>query len=194
MRKASEKEIIQRFINKHADKYDYSLITYINDHTKVKIICPIVDHGVECRKSINDNNILEVRCHKCNEWYHPTMKSVSHKIQALKGKDVGENNLYCSDDYKHTYRKSSGNITKPNKYNYNQVQFRQIILNEYGTTYERCGKEDVTVDVHHIIPLASCDIDILLWDNGMVVCKNCHHSKIHKNECNSNQLNRDIEC
>ena len=36
-------EFIQESILKHGNNYDYSLVNYINDKTKVKIICPI--HG-----------------------------------------------------------------------------------------------------------------------------------------------------
>lgn len=37
-------EIIERSKKIHGDKYDYSLVNYINSHTKIKLICPI--HGV----------------------------------------------------------------------------------------------------------------------------------------------------
>jgi hypothetical protein len=35
---------VERSIKKHDGKYDYSLIKYINNYTKVKIICPV--HGI----------------------------------------------------------------------------------------------------------------------------------------------------
>lgn len=37
-------EFIQRAKNVHGNEYDYSLVNYINNFTKVKIICPI--HGI----------------------------------------------------------------------------------------------------------------------------------------------------
>lgn len=39
MKKLTRDEIINRFRTVHGDKYDYSLVDYINSHTKVKIIC-----------------------------------------------------------------------------------------------------------------------------------------------------------
>ena len=44
MKKLTQEEFIKRSIIFHKNKYDYSLSNYINNYTKVKIICPI--HGV----------------------------------------------------------------------------------------------------------------------------------------------------
>ena len=43
MRKLTTEEFIRKAKEVHSDKYDYSLVNYINAHTKIKIICPI--HG-----------------------------------------------------------------------------------------------------------------------------------------------------
>ena len=52
---------IERAINKHGKKYDYSKVKYKNTHNKVKIICPI--HGV-FEQNIN-NHINGQGCPKC---------------------------------------------------------------------------------------------------------------------------------
>ena len=44
MRKTTNEEFIKKARNVHGDKYDYSLVDYKNNETKVKIICP--EHGV----------------------------------------------------------------------------------------------------------------------------------------------------
>ena len=41
--KQTQEQFLQKSIDKHGKKYDYSLVNYINAKTKVKIICPI--HG-----------------------------------------------------------------------------------------------------------------------------------------------------
>ena len=46
---------------KHADKYDYTLVNYLNNKTKIKIICPI--HG-EFQQS-PDNHLNGQGCGKC---------------------------------------------------------------------------------------------------------------------------------
>lgn len=55
----------EEFITKakviHGHKYDYSLVDYINNHTKVKIICPI--HGVFEQKP--NGHLLGYGCKQC---------------------------------------------------------------------------------------------------------------------------------
>lgn len=43
MRKLTNEDFIKKAVEVHGDKYDYSQIQYINNTTKVKIICP--SHG-----------------------------------------------------------------------------------------------------------------------------------------------------
>lgn len=49
--------------NVHGDKYDYSLVDYVNNKTKVKIICPI--HGV-FEQTPNQHTSKKQGCKKCN--------------------------------------------------------------------------------------------------------------------------------
>ena len=59
MRKLTNNGFIDRAINVHGDRYDYSLVNYINSRTKIDIICP--KHG---EFSQNPNNHLN-RKSKC---------------------------------------------------------------------------------------------------------------------------------
>ena len=51
-RKLTKEEFIKKAIAKHGDKYDYSKVDYVNNSTKVTIICPI--HG-EFEQKPNDH-------------------------------------------------------------------------------------------------------------------------------------------
>lgn len=44
MRKTTLSEFKAKAIKIHGEKYDYSLVDYINKRTKVKIVCP--EHGI----------------------------------------------------------------------------------------------------------------------------------------------------
>jgi len=61
----SRSSTIEKFIEKakkiHGDKYDYSLVKYLNAKTKVKIICS--KHGVF--EQIPDNHLANKGCPKC---------------------------------------------------------------------------------------------------------------------------------
>ena len=75
--KLKQEEVIQRFKDKHGDKYDYSFVEYINAKTKVKIICPIhgeffqeaAGHmdGKGCTKCAND--ATSIRCRGTTEQF-----------------------------------------------------------------------------------------------------------------------------
>ncbi len=172
--------------NNIAYNYDKNIPTYDTYQPQLE------PYGIECRRSQDNKNILEIKCHSsnCDKWFVPNVTSITSKIWCIKGYRSGESNIYCSLECKNgclVYKKHS-----KQRDSYTQSQFRELILDEYGTNCERCGKEGISVDVHHIKPLAGCNVDILLWDkdNGMVVCKNCHHSKIHVGECSTVKLRR----
>ncbi len=60
--KTTEKFLIDAN-NKHNNKYDYSLVEYINTKTKIKIICPIEDHGIF--EQIPSSHLSGAGCKKC---------------------------------------------------------------------------------------------------------------------------------
>ena len=63
-----ELDFIEKSVKIHSDRYDYSLVNYVNSKTKVKIVCPI--HGIfeqipyshlkgcVCRLCANENQKL----------------------------------------------------------------------------------------------------------------------------------------
>ncbi len=63
LRKYDNSIFIEKSKNIHNDKYDYSKVEYLNNHTKVCIICPI--HGEFWQKP--NDHLRGVGCSKCNE-------------------------------------------------------------------------------------------------------------------------------
>jgi len=61
IKKQNTYEFIKKSIYTHGDKYDYSLVKYVNSRTIVKIICPI--HSVF--EQTPYNHILSMGCPKC---------------------------------------------------------------------------------------------------------------------------------
>lgn len=57
---------------KHGNKYDYSLVNYINSSSKVKIICPI--HG-EFEQSFANHVLTGRGCQKCNHSWGSTREN-----------------------------------------------------------------------------------------------------------------------
>ena len=61
MKKMTNEEFIEKSIKIHSDKYDYSLVNYINNYTKINIICK--EHGVFSQKP--NNHLSGSICFKC---------------------------------------------------------------------------------------------------------------------------------
>ena len=94
--KLTKEEVIQQFKEIHEDKYDYSLVKYINTTTKVKIICPV--HGPFYITP--SSHKLRCGCKKCG---YEKNKMLSFKnLQIL----VRKNNIKNPKDYLEFYRKN----------------------------------------------------------------------------------------
>jgi hypothetical protein len=66
--------------NKHGERYDYSLVEYVNNRTKVKIICP--EHGIFEQKP---NDHLYYGCGKCGGTKKLTTDEFIVKAKILHG-------------------------------------------------------------------------------------------------------------
>jgi hypothetical protein len=74
MKKMTIEEFIEKARKIHGDKYDYSLVEYKNNQTKIKIICP--EHGIIEQ---TPNSHLRHKCFKCS-----TDKLLSNKIEFIE--------------------------------------------------------------------------------------------------------------
>ncbi|MDR0675740.1 MAG: hypothetical protein LBF97_01715 [Elusimicrobiota bacterium] len=68
----------------HGDKYDYSLVEYINNYTKIKIICP--EHGVF--EQIPKHHLNGSKCKKCINKKRSLDKTYTLNIFIQKAKEV----------------------------------------------------------------------------------------------------------
>lgn len=64
-KKLTTEEFIYKAREVHGDKYDYSLVNYINNHTTVRIVCPI--HGEFEQKPVYHIN-CKSGCPKCSNY------------------------------------------------------------------------------------------------------------------------------
>ena len=155
-------------------------------------------YGIECRRSPDDKNILEVKCVYCGKWHQPNLISVKNKISSIKGTQSGELNLYCSDNCKkdcptygkHLYPKGFKQGTSREV----QPQLRKLVLARDGYKCVRCGKgiDEVQLHCHHLTgvelnPIESADVD-----NCITLCKE-HHKDAHKeNGCRYHDLRKSM--
>ena len=152
-------------------------------------------YGVKCRRSEEDNNILEVKCMYCDKWFIPSNKSVLSKICSINGKSRGELNLYCSDECKKacpTY----GQRIYPKDFKIDtsrevQPELRKLVLKRDNYTCQKCGIMNTELHCHHyegieINPVESADID-----QCITLCKKCHNDVHRKDKCGMKDYKRD---
>ena len=84
-RKLTTEEFIERSKKIHGDKYDYSLTTYMNNNTKIKIICP--DHGV-FEQTPNMHKDRKNGCPKCSR-----KNTVALEVNIKRSETIKSNNF-----------------------------------------------------------------------------------------------------
>jgi hypothetical protein len=144
-------------------------------------------YGIKCRKNKENNNVLEVKCMYCDRWFIPTYTSVQNKIRSINGQQLGECNLYCSDECKlacPTYRQR----IYPKDYKINtsrevQPELRKIVLKRDNYTCQKCNTTNTELHCHHyegveVNPVESADID-----QCITLCKECHNDVHKKDKC-----------
>lgn len=89
--KSNTDDFIKRAKKIHGNKYDYSKVDYINNHTKVIIICP--EHGVFMQTP--KNHLNGQKCPKCSSNYHYTTEEFIEKCKII------HNNKYQYDKTKY---------------------------------------------------------------------------------------------
>lgn len=89
---------LKRANDNHGDKYDYSLVDYVDSKTKVKIICP--DHGIF--EQTPEKHILGQGCRKCGMIQGGIKQSLTIKNEFInRAKSVhGDKYDYSLVDYK----------------------------------------------------------------------------------------------
>jgi DNA replicative helicase MCM subunit Mcm2 (Cdc46/Mcm family) len=71
-KKLTTAEFIEKAIKVHGNIYDYSKVDYINNKTKVCIICP--EHGEFWQKP-NDHISSKAKCPKCSNIHKRELKA-----------------------------------------------------------------------------------------------------------------------
>ena len=93
-RKRTTEKFIKEAKNIHQNKYDYSLVEYKNNKTKVKIICK--EHGVFEQRPYS--HLLGQGCNKCGGTFKFTTKIFIKKSKEIHGDkyDYAENTEYSN--------------------------------------------------------------------------------------------------
>ena len=170
--------------------------------SKIKKRYPLFSKIEEMRYNPDKPGEIQVHCknHNCPNskekggWFTPKKGQLSKRIEAIENPGgYGESNFYCSDECKNScplYRSRSMKSLLNRKLIYTQEEinlWRKQVLNQDNHQCQRCGSKE-NLHCHHIIPGKINSIFTLDPDNGIVLCKDCHYSYGHKEECSTIKL------
>ena len=80
MKKSNTEEFIKKAKKVHGNKYDYSKVNYINNHTNVTIICP--EHGEF--EQTPKGHLRGQGCPKCNGDFNEMFKFIKYDFDFYK--------------------------------------------------------------------------------------------------------------
>jgi hypothetical protein len=95
-------EFILRSVKSHGDKYDYSLVNYVKNNIKVKIVCPI--HGEFEQTPVS--HIRGKGCNKCG------IQTTREKLSFDVNKFINKSNLTHNDKYDYSLTEYINSHTK----------------------------------------------------------------------------------
>ncbi len=144
-------------------------------------------YGVDCRRSPDDENVLEVKCVYCGKWHKPERGRVFDRVRSINGGFAGDNHMYCSNGCKDScpifnrsrYPKGHGKQGTSREV---QPQLRKLVLERDNWTCQKCENDD-ELHCHHyegveINPIESADVD-----NCITLCRKCHNETHQQDGC-----------
>jgi len=145
LNKKNVNEFIEKARLKHNDKYDYSLVEYVNTDTKVKIICPIHGEFEQSPKS----HLRGSNCHECAKIIGSnklsknnlmTLESFIDKSKAIHG------DKYDYSESKYTHSSKKLKIICPIHGEFEQTPSIHL----RGSGCNKCGINKATNDLSYI--------------------------------------------
>ena len=156
----SRKKSLNQFISdaklKHNDKYDYSLVDYVNNKSKVKILCP--EHG-EFEQTPDSHLRSKYGCVECSIQYQKMDKVCSLEDFISKSNLIHDNKYdYSLVDYKNA--KTNVKITCPIHGEFIQVPDNHI-SKKYGCTKcSNCGVSKVENELIDFIKTIEDNVEL----------------------------------
>jgi Zn finger protein HypA/HybF involved in hydrogenase expression len=137
--RSNKETFIEKSINKHFKKYDYSLVDYVNNKTKVKIICK--KHGLFEQRP--DNHLNGQNCPNCT----------NNNIKSNKNEFIKKSLNKFGNIYDYSLVDYVNNKTKV-----------KIICKKHGLFEQRPDNH-----LKHKIPCKKCDSDNRILDSNTIM-------------------------
>lgn len=123
-------------------------------------------------------NLLGVECTYCGKIFVPTVQSIKTRLNTIKGKYGGEQNLYCAEECKQACPTYGQNLWPKDHKSYensrpNQKQWATLVKERDNYTCQKCGTLGGTMVAHHIDPVINNPVESADIDNGKTLCEAC---------------------
>jgi len=173
---------------------------------KYDIYAPQIDFVNSVRRDPNNQELIQVKCKLCKEWFNPTNRQLRARVNAINGKySIGsESNLYCSQKCKDScplydstanelitqQRLKNNNLSKDDFQRIQQEVRIYFLKIKNPDKCELCGEKLDPKDLilHHIIPVSIDYVSEADIDNVIFVCKDCHNQTHQIDGCKTSQL------
>ena len=152
----------------------------------------------DTRRDPENNDLLQVRCTKCDNWFTPNRRDVNHRIQRLKNGTNGSR-FYCSNECKNNcsifnrtkYQKGfTKNIVNSREL---QPELKELVFQRDGYECQRCGN-DTDLHCHHFEGIEQNPIESADIDNCITLCKDCHELAHFEIGCRYVDLRKGFNC
>lgn len=175
-------------ISEKKKEYMSSKALYKTFYKKLSKVEPV-------RKSLEKEDIIEVKCAYCGNWFPPTVSQANNRVCSINGSTTGEGRFYCSDGCKHScpifrqvkypkgFKKASSRELNP--------LLRQLVLKRDNYTCQKCGVKlggNVKLHCHHVVPARQNPMTANDPDVCITLCKDCHVSVHSMDGCKYREL------
>ena len=148
----------------------------------------------EVRKDPENENLLQVKCAQCREWFTPNANQVNRRLAAFNGTGIGENRFYCSDSCKKAcpvykqikYPKGDKPYDQPREV---QAELRTLVLKRDNYECQICGRKN-KLRCHHVEPVALNPIESADIDVCITLCEDCHKRVHSEAGCTNHDLSK----
>ena len=150
-RKLTTQEFIDKANRIHNNKYDYSKVNYINNHTKIKIICPKHDEFLQTPNV----HLLNSGCPKCShtvskgqiKWLNNLEKENNIIIERNLTIHIGNKYFYPDGFHKptNTWYEYNGYYFHGHPGHYNLNDINKVNKKTFGELYQKTLEKEKTI-------------------------------------------------
>jgi hypothetical protein len=137
-------------------------------------------------RAVSVNNILHASCKLCGKLFKPTRSQTTNALLSIR--TIGSYyNLYCSDGCR---RSCTLTHLKPVDFASGLLKlWADSVKDRDGHTCQICDSLQYP-QAHHIKPKATNPLLAYDLENGITLCRTCHMTKVHVDECSTHAISQ----